>query len=54
MESVGLPAIIEVVEKSGLVNVTEILQYWIKEESLSFFNANGTFRKGKKVSLSKN
>ena len=43
MESVGITAIIEIVEKSGLVNLSKKLQYRITEESLSVFNANGTF-----------
>ena len=51
MERVGLAAIIEAVEKRGLVNSSEILQYRITEESLSVFNANGTFRKVQKSKL---
>ena len=34
MESVGLAAVLEIVEKSGLVNISEILQYRITEEFL--------------------
>ena len=37
MERVGLAAIIETVEKSGLVNLSEILQYRITGESLPVF-----------------
>ena len=37
MERVELAAIIETVEKSGLVNLSEILQYRITGESLSVF-----------------
>ena len=51
MESVELAAIIEIVEKNGLVNFSEILQCRITEESLSVFNANGTFRKVQKSKL---
>ena len=51
MERVGLAAIIEAVEKRGLMNLSEILQYRITEESLSVFNANGTFRKVQKSKL---
>ena len=51
MERVGLAAIIEAVEKRGLVNLSEILQYRITEKSLSVFNANGTFRKVQKSKL---
>ena len=51
IERVGLAVIIETAEKSGLVNLSEILQYWIAEESLSVFNANGTFRKVQKSKL---
>ena len=54
MESVRLAEIIEIVEKSGLVNFSEILQYRIAEESSLAFNVNCTFRKVKKVSSSKN
>ena len=39
----GLAAIMETVEKSGLVNLSEILQYCITEESSLVFHANGTF-----------
>ena len=38
-----MTAIIEIVKKSGLVNLSKKLQYRITEESLSVFNANGTF-----------
>ena len=41
----SLAAVIERVEQSGLVNLSEILQYRITEESLSVFNANCTFWK---------
>ena len=51
MESVGLAAIIQVVEKSGLIDLVEVLQYRITEESLSVFNANGSFRKVQKSKL---
>ena len=54
MESVRLAEIIEIVEKSGLVNFSEILQYRIAEDSSLAFNVNCTFRKVKKVSSSKN
>ena len=55
MERVGLAAaIIETVEKSGLMNLSEISQYRITEESLLVFNANGTLKWYKKVSSSKN
>ena len=39
----SLAAVIERAEQSGLVNLSEILQYRITEESLSVFNANCTF-----------
>ena len=51
MESVGLAAITEIVRKSGLGNLSEILQCRITEESLSVFDANGTFRKVQKTKL---
>ena len=51
MENVGLAAIIGIVEKSGLVDSGEILQRRITDESLSVFNANGTFRKVQKSKL---
>ena len=51
MESAGLAAIINIVEKSGLVDLNEILEYRVTEESLSLFNSNGTFRKVQKSKL---
>ena len=54
MESVGLAAVLEIVEKSGLVNISEILQYRITEEFLSIFKANGTFQKEQKSKLIQN
>ena len=49
-----MTTVIETVEKSGLLNLSEILQYRITEESLSVFNTNGTFQKVQQVSSSKN
>ena len=40
MERVGLAAVIQTVEKSGLMNLSDVLQYQITEESLSVFNVN--------------
>ena len=54
MERAGMTTVIETVEKSGLLNLSEILQYRITEESLSDFNTNGTFQKVQQVSSSKN
>ena len=51
MEKVGLAAIMETVEKGGLVNLSEILQYRIREKSLLVFKANGTFQKVQKSKL---
>ena len=51
MERLGLAAIMETVEKGGLVNLSEILQYRIREKSLSGFKANGTFQKVQKSKL---
>ena len=51
MESVGLAAIIEIVEKCGLVNLSQILQYRIMEVYLSVFNADGTFQKAQNSKL---
>ena len=51
MKRVGLAAIIETIEKSGFVNLTEILQCRIMEESLSVFKADGTFQKLQKNAL---
>ena len=51
MESQGLASIIEIVEKSGLVDLNEIMKHRITEESLPIFNANGTFRKVQKSKL---
>ena len=53
MESQGLASIIEIVEKSGLVDLNEIMKHRITEESLSIFNANGTFRVQKSKLLEK-
>ena len=51
MESVRLAAITEIVERSGLMYLSEIWQYRITEESSSVFNANGTFQKLRKSYL---
>ena len=51
MERAGLAAIIDTVEKGGLVNLSEILQYRITKESLLVFNANGAFQKVRKSKL---
>ena len=51
MKRVGLAAIIETIEKSGFVNLTEILQCRIMEESLSVFKEDGTFQKLQKNEL---
>ena len=51
MKRVGLAAIIETIEKSGFLNLTEILQRRIMEESLSVFKEDGTFQKLQKNEL---
>ena len=51
MKRLGLAAIMETVEKGELVNLSEILQYRIREKSLSVFKANGTFQKVPKSKL---
>ena len=51
MKRVGLAAIIETIEKSGFLNLTEILQCRIMEESLSVFKKDGTFQKLQKNEL---
>ena len=51
MKRVGLAAIIETIEKSGFLNLTEILQCRIMEESLSVFKEDGTFQKLQKNEL---
>ena len=51
MKRAGLAAIIETIEKSGFLNLTEILQCRIMEESLSVFKEDGTFQKLQKNEL---
>ena len=51
IESVGLATIREIAENKGLVNLSEILQYRIMEESLLVFNANGNIQKPQKSKL---
>ena len=51
IDSVGLATIREIAENKGFVNLSEILQYWIMEEPLLVFNANGNFQKVQKSKL---
>ena len=45
MESVGLAAITEILERSGLMYLSEIWHIELRKNPRRFFNANGTFQK---------
>ncbi len=45
MENRALAAVINLVDISGLLSLSEVLKYRLAEECLALFNVNGTFRK---------
>ena len=51
MERGALAAIVDLVEISNLVDLTQIMKHRITAECLPIFNANGTFRKVQKSNL---
>ena len=51
MESTALASIVNLVDVSGLLSLTELMKHCISEECLALFNVNGTFRKTQKSKL---
>ena len=51
MESKALASVVNFVDVSGLVSLSEVMKYHLTEECLSLFNVNGTFRKTQKRKL---
>ena len=51
MESKALASVINLVDVSGLVSLSEVMKHRLTEECLSLFNVNGTFRKTQKSKL---
>ena len=51
MERVALASVIELVDRSGVLNLEEVLEQRVTEESLAIFNVNGTMRKTQKSKL---
>ena len=54
MESRALAAVVNLVDISGLLSLSEVLKYRLAEECLALFNVNGTFRKTQKSKLLQN
>ena len=51
MESRALASVVNLVDVSGLLSLPELMKHRVSEESLTLFNANGTFRKTQKSKL---
>ncbi|KAG1650838.1 hypothetical protein GQR58_027692 [Nymphon striatum] len=51
MERTSLNAVIDLVEISQLVDLSELLEHRVLKESVSLFNSNGTYRKTQKNQL---
>jgi len=51
MEQNALRAVINLVENSQLVNLSELLEHYVTDECLALFNCNGTYRKTQKGKL---
>ena len=51
MERSALKAVIDLVEVSHLVDLTELLEHRVVEECVALFNSNGTYRKTQKSML---
>ncbi len=52
-ESRALAAVVNLVDISGLLSLSEVMKHRLTEECLTLFNVNGTFRKTQKVSFSR-
>lgn len=51
MESRALAAVVNLVDVSGLLSLSEVMKHLLTEECLTLFNVNGTFRKTQKNKL---
>ena len=51
MERSALKAVIDLVEVSQLVDLSELFEHRVIEESMALFNSNGTYRKTQKSNL---
>ena len=51
MESKALASLVNLVEVSGLVSLSDIMKHHLTEECQTLFNVNGTFRKTQKSKL---
>ncbi len=51
MESWALAAVVNLVDISGLLSLSEVMKHHLTEECLTLFNVNGTFRKTHKSKL---
>ena len=51
MEQNALKAVINIVENSQLINLTELLQYRVVQDCMAIFNPNCTYRKTQKSKL---
>jgi len=51
MESTALASVVNLVDVSGLLSLTELMKHRISEECLTLCNVNGTFRKTQKSKL---
>lgn len=51
MESRALAAVVNLVDVSNLLSLSEVMKHRLTEECLTLFNVNGTFRKTQKSKL---
>lgn len=51
MENKALTSVVNLVDVSGLISLTDVMKYRITEECLTLFNVNGSFRKTLKSKL---
>ena len=51
MESKALASVVNLVDVSGLISLTDVMKYRITGECLTLFNVNGSFRKTQKSKL---
>ena len=51
IERTALKAVIDLVEVSQLVDLSELLEHRVVEESVALFNSNGTYRKTQKSQI---
>ena len=51
MENKALASVVNLVDVSGLISLTDLMKYRITEECLILFNVNGSFRKTQKSKL---